>query len=403
MSKFYPYNFIDVPKEAPKREGVGSGHLKFNGNSGYLECSLDIVTPLFIPSSDPRHIKNEMIPTNRGYDEHKCKKFITRESKPVIPGSTLKGMIRSICEAVSNSCVSKFTGRYSSLRFDSAARRMEPMTIESFDGIDRAHKHEACTGNNNLCLCCRLFGYSADNQSLNFAGKVGISDAQLTDQSKADGNFTTLPEQSGPKVHHLDFYFKPGYKATRENSYKGTKLRVNGSAAGRKFYYHCEPYLPSNVRKTKRNISATLLRKGKFTFRIDYNNLTDVELAVLLFSVYLSGANYSDKVSEKAYHKIGTGKALGLGTISIKINSLFHVNMKERYKNYDYKPEKFEGEKLMSFIEELIAKNNLNPKTNNAVNGLLKILEYDPKNLPEGGYPDKQWFDDNKDFRLEKI
>lgn len=105
-----PYNF--VPFE-PKSRYVPEDETKLK--TGYVECNLTVLTPLFIPntSSDCAlhdREENETSKKTCSYD------FFSYEdlqdgrsagpSAPVIPGSELHGMVRSVHEAAFQGCVS---------------------------------------------------------------------------------------------------------------------------------------------------------------------------------------------------------------------------------------------------------------------------------------------------------
>jgi hypothetical protein len=101
----YPYNFVSPPelegKPAPGRDGapdhsrclvVEEGRL-----SGRIEYTLRTLTPLFIP--DPKLTITLKDP------EHKVMRFFEIDGKLAIPGSSIRGMIRSLAEAVTGSSV----------------------------------------------------------------------------------------------------------------------------------------------------------------------------------------------------------------------------------------------------------------------------------------------------------
>ena len=102
-----PYNFISLDKDGCKRKPKS----EYNGNlTGYMECTLTTKTPVIIPDSREEKIKKE--PLGKGefksyvfssYDE-----FIpgTNIISPVIPGSEIRGMLRSDFETFTNSCLS---------------------------------------------------------------------------------------------------------------------------------------------------------------------------------------------------------------------------------------------------------------------------------------------------------
>jgi hypothetical protein len=59
-----------------------------------------------------------------------------------------------------------------------------------------------------------------------------------------------------------------------------------------------------------------------FEFHIDYDNLTDTELGLLLYGLAPNDA---------FHHKIGMGKPLGLGSVKLEVLSISEVNRARRY------------------------------------------------------------------------
>ena len=102
MSFVNPYNFV-CPGRPAKKE-LPTWHHKFEGVSGKIICILKTLTPIFIPDSE---IEEEEIEKDK---YHKIMKFYRVSGNLHLPSTSLKGMIRSIAEAVSNSCFSQFEG-----------------------------------------------------------------------------------------------------------------------------------------------------------------------------------------------------------------------------------------------------------------------------------------------------
>lgn len=75
-------------------------HDRYLGLIGSIDCTLTAVTPIFV--SDSHAVKE-------GNAKHKTYRFLqVGEKQPVIPGSSLRGMFRSLFEAVTNSCLAVF-------------------------------------------------------------------------------------------------------------------------------------------------------------------------------------------------------------------------------------------------------------------------------------------------------
>lgn len=84
-----PYNFVPMEGNVKRTALSAKGSL-----SGYIDCSLKTLTPLCIPESKPESEVNN----------HKTYGFFKVDGKYIIPGSQLRGVIRSIYETITNSC-----------------------------------------------------------------------------------------------------------------------------------------------------------------------------------------------------------------------------------------------------------------------------------------------------------
>lgn len=91
-----PYNFVRLGN------GVTRTAPFVGNNTGVIHCSLTTYTPLAIPDFSCV----EMVMDDKGNKEHKTTSFIKINCKPIIPGSEIRGVIRSAYETLSNSCLS---------------------------------------------------------------------------------------------------------------------------------------------------------------------------------------------------------------------------------------------------------------------------------------------------------
>lgn len=104
MSRFInPYTFVPIERKAPDR------HKKTDGDmSGYIECSLEIKSPTFIPNTSKKfgdeHSEQVFYSyTNLENEDHLTDK-LRKPENPVIPGSEIRGMLRNVYEQLTNSC-----------------------------------------------------------------------------------------------------------------------------------------------------------------------------------------------------------------------------------------------------------------------------------------------------------
>ncbi len=94
-----PYNFVRYLEDRRRDNHVLGNcppppHDRYVGLTGRIECKVEAVTPLFI--SDSHAVKEE--------NGHMTYRFFQYEGQPTLPASSLRGMIRSVFEAVTNSC-----------------------------------------------------------------------------------------------------------------------------------------------------------------------------------------------------------------------------------------------------------------------------------------------------------
>lgn len=129
-----PFALVPIPSEAPRRDRATT-HEQFMGLTGQLELTFAVVSEyLFVGSGGYEfNLNAKRDQPDVWHTFYHCSEQVC------VPATSLKGTIRSIVEAISNSCISQ-------------ARRGEPV-----DG-----RHQRCEfkspGGSKLCPACRLFG-----------------------------------------------------------------------------------------------------------------------------------------------------------------------------------------------------------------------------------------------------
>ena len=108
-----PYTFIPLGSACTRNEQDNPDTI-----TGWIEYTIDPITPLFIPNTSQHYIKSINGKENKSYDLKSYDFFsydnlsptaaqkTTDPSQPVIPGSEIRGCIRSVHEALTNSCLS---------------------------------------------------------------------------------------------------------------------------------------------------------------------------------------------------------------------------------------------------------------------------------------------------------
>ena len=207
-----PFAYIPLPRRIDKRHPTGHDQYHADHISGQIHGTIEALSPI--------HIGSGII--DLGQDVELIKTAVRTGGNIVIPGSSLKGAIRSVVEAISESCVSKVSYQ---------VRRAVPRAFSE------------CRQKDRLCVACRMFG------AMGFQGNIAIQDAP-----HIEGEIGTeyVPELYAP----------------------GRYQRRMRDIPGRKFYMHGE------VASGETPVEAC--KKGsKFRFVIQVDNLKKSEWGLL--------------------------------------------------------------------------------------------------------------------------
>jgi hypothetical protein len=345
-----PYRWVPVSKEEVTRDKPLYRH-RFQGLSGRLDCTLEALTPFLIGSSkgDGHFIRSG------------------RTNQPFIPGTSLKGLIRSLAELVGNACI-PFPNGY-------ADEKRELSQASEGKGVDW-----------RLDVAARMFGYLDGGKV--FSGLVRFTDAELRGNAKEIGKFDVVVGQPQPERH------KPFYPDKER----------------RKFYHH-HPGVTGLVEGTTQTRTVHPLRPGvQFIFGVDFENLRQEELALLLYCLVLE-ENVSVTLSKEALrpdaqgpetltgplrHKFGGCKPQGGGSVKISIDKMtLYENMADRYRGRAAACRVLEGEELHTEVSRRIEP--IVKRTDDTMRHLRAMLIYcenDPRKPIE--YPSYSWFQQDK-------
>jgi len=211
-------------------------------SSGILICELTAITPLCI---------------------HSQFRSLGREQPPLIPGSSIRGMVRNVVEVLGAAC----------LRFVDQPPGGAPEALQPCS--------EAAA-----CLACRVFGFT--DGEFSWASKVSFSDARP---------FRDRGQWSFSWTHCLVARRDTGHRP------QSNAWRIFPSA----------PLAVACRTEPARGTVPCAAAGSRFRFRADYLNLDSEERSVFLFALTLT----RDQV--QLCHKLGYAKALGLGACQIRI------------------------------------------------------------------------------------
>jgi CRISPR/Cas system CSM-associated protein Csm3 (group 7 of RAMP superfamily) len=340
-----PYRMIPAKQEIRRKPPLTDE--RFVAKSGVIYCSLENLTPLFV-----------------GKNRNNSEQFLTRTGKYVIPGSSLKGMLRSLAEIVGGGCfVTDPKGQY-------------------------AAEYAACSKACSLCKACRTFGMMERGKGAKVhKGNVSVSDAILREGEPTTHLFEVLLYNKGTR--HEPFYRSPH----------------TGSLDGRscKFYSHqpkrteSVPTVPAKLKSNTWNINA-LLPGHHFDFEVHFCNLRQEELELLIYVLALEEHVVVEIGEQKLAlqgplrHKIGNAKPLGMGSCQITINKLvYFAAPKIRFSSLQQTGNSEYGGAVLKDEVCRLVQNIVNDKSE-TMQQLRKMMVWDENDPREFRYPDYHWF-----------
>ena len=203
-------------------------------------------------------------------------------------------------------------------------------------------KHHACNSITGFCPACRLFGTIANKKSL--ASRLRFTDTEVFKNAKFDVP-RFIPVLGTPKYSSTEFYLKKpkdskaamwnyDYYTVNKKGDKGIEKLATYKAKlkGRKVYWQGADKLKNersldaqklfekgNQSKTGENnikirsAGRALMPGAKTRFKVYFEDITEEELAALLYSLTLGN---------DCNHRIGRGKPYGMGAVKVNIEKL---------------------------------------------------------------------------------
>jgi len=360
-----PYDFVRTDWNNPPARQAPKPHHKFDKDtcSGRIECQLTAETLIFIPLSDAEQEAKQK------FAAHRNEYGMAEDGAYYIPGSSLKGLFRSLVEVMGNGCYSKFDGKYKQAYY-----------VNKVPSV-----FQQCNSPKELCIGCRLFGFigrsEKDDDKLHskitvHKGQVQISDAEFI-AGEEYGKFI-LHSIGGPNPRHDAFYLTADKQ----------------TIAGRKFYFHSLNPLSGREGDFNAPVIYPLKPGAVFTFTIHFDNLTQSELNTLLYAIVLE---------ENMRHKIGYAKPLGLGSVKIEITELMLLRRHLRYANHPDSKQTYQADQLEQYLIPNLA--SFRSNQSNTFKDLWRIWAWPPPQGVRYEYPTYEWFKEaeNSQLRLHQI
>lgn len=259
-----PFDFVliedDLIDYGPTKGKAAGHHVIEKGNiSGYIRAEMVTLTPVQVACG---LIKLVRVRKDEGWTEEIASDHYRIRGSAVIPGSSLKGAIRAVAEAISPSCLAVQEGRVRS----KTPKKLGQCSIKE----------------GKICPACRIFG------TMGYQGAARFHDVLIPPKSLI--------------MARVPILWSPGGKDKRDLA--SLYLEEDGYVKGRKFYHHARQAGGPDARvAVKRGVRAEV--------KVMLHNLSEPDLGLLLTAM---GCHPLKRFPIK----IGAGKPVGLGSIEMK-------------------------------------------------------------------------------------
>lgn len=282
--------------------------------SGKFVLSIKCLTPIHIGQGTV-HVDSKGI----------IKEFMRKNEKIVIPGSSLKGMLRSIYEAASLSCSPKL-----------------PNDCKALANALPNQKKYVCNDINCLCPTCSVFGFVNGEKSKK--SKLRFSEFKLSNQNKESVELIAIHALKSPFTDYpikFNDYNRPRCFEKNTKDYGNERLYyadllpteeaydnltkseyynlINGNQdrnlkfRGRKFYLHNVNYQEKAKYSSIR--FETVKKDSIFKGELFFEGLTEEEMSILAYIL-------SFGTDDNFKYKIGYGKPAYFGSVEINIDEI---------------------------------------------------------------------------------
>jgi CRISPR/Cas system CSM-associated protein Csm3 (group 7 of RAMP superfamily) len=286
-----PYDFVPLPEAVKRERPAGHDGFKPGLISGAISGELLALTPVHVASGNIEPTQDARVPL--------VKAHFRTGGKIAIPGSSLKGVVRSIAEAITPSCVCV----QSRAARDKMPRGFEPCEVWDERAL--------------LCPACRIFG------AMGYQGQVRFADAVLT---QGDFGTTLAPSLFAPRNYSPLYY------------------NQRGQVRGRKFYFHGEP--------ARGNVPLEVCTVGsRYAWHLDFTNLHEAELGVLLMAMGVSDASFM--------LKLGGAKPVCRGSVEVCLKSIEIQDNRQAAMDFDAALVTADRARWLRAAEALIVRDNL--------------------------------------------
>ncbi len=207
-----PFAFVPLPEKVNKNKPTRHDRYQQNCTTGRIHGTIKALTPI--------HVGSGTIDLGENVGQHSVeliKSVMRRKKEIIIPASSLKGVIRSVVEAISESCVCKISSEDKKLQ--------ERISEMGFRECRRTKQ------NDNLCVACRIFG------AMGFQGNIAIQDAP-----RIEGKIVTkfVPELHSPQCYDVDEENRPMRKFYKHGKVATGETPIEACEVGSTFRFNVQ-------------------------------------------------------------------------------------------------------------------------------------------------------------------
>ncbi|MDR0963014.1 MAG: RAMP superfamily CRISPR-associated protein [Clostridium sp.] len=302
-----PYVFVPILK-AERKTAPGKRKILTQGETGSLCIQMEVLTPLHIHGGGVQLWSEEFVAT-----------FYRMNGQCCVPGSSVRGLLRSIYESITKSCVTAYP---------MVAGRPHPAM---------PYSNSSCR-KEQLCPACTLFGAPLRQGKLQCGYFTIKNNMQTTVENRPSlhapfqtyrqkpgmGNerlyYGALPGLSGVEVARLgkeEFWKRKNQDQICENQEDGkpvnaNKLSRNGMFNGRKIYKHSDKkWQDISAFYEGADLKMECLAVGTILEGyLRYQGLSKQELGALLFALGMD-------TRKNFYHSLGYAKPAYFGLVKL--------------------------------------------------------------------------------------
>ncbi len=355
------YGFVPLIGECRRSTGLSQHGFEPNTYSGKWTFNITVCSPLHIGQGRVKVDEKGRV----------VNLTMRRNGCAIIPGSSIKGVVRGIAEAVSHSCAVKLPDAK-----NTALERALPHG-----------NHVACSDLKGLCPACSIFGMSAEvrddkgnRETVNYKGKVEFGEFTCIEEGGSDVEELPLqqsPFKEYPKPHDVfsqnvkygneRIYYckacdtgqcgkckKKEYRERTKDAGKNRDMKFRG----RKFYYTDKREVTSDDNKRRMTRYEMLQPNNVLKGEITYQNMRREELSLLAYAMNVGG---------QFQLKLGYGKPLGCGKVKIEL-----CQVEDEMERYGAKALTLTKEEVVTMANEY--KTNKEPEIMEAIKKLEHIM-----------------------------